>query len=357
MPRSVRGGCQVCAVDRHPVPARAEVVHSGRSEVVHNRVESARPRAGRVQHAPVDLDLPALQLRPRLRDAGYSDTEISRLLRSGDLTPVRSGAYVVGSLPDGAAARHALRLRADVEHLADDVVASHVSAAVLHGLPTWGLSLQRVHVSRDRRRSGGRVGSTVHVHIAPLRADEIVTVGGIAVTSAARTVVDLARSVPFEPAVVIADHALGRRLVTRADLDDALLRATRWPGTPAARRAIAFADGRSESIGESRSRVAMRRAGLPDPLPQWEVRAADGRLIGRVDFGWPDRATVGEFDGRIKYGRLLRPDQQPGDAVYAEKLREDELRSVRLGVVRWTWADLGRFGPVADRLWRSFRTS
>lgn len=305
----------------------------------------------------MDLDLPTLQLRPRLRDAGYSDNEISRLLRSGDLTPVRPGAYIVGALPDGAAARHALRLHADVEQLADDVVASHVSAAVLHGLPTWGLSLQRVHVSRDRRRSGGRVGRQVHVHIAPLRADEIVTVGGIAVTSPARTVVDLARSVPFEQAVVIADDALARRLVDRAELDAALRRATRWPGNPAARRVIAFADGRSESIGESRSRVAIRRAGLPDPLPQWEVRTADGRLIGRVDFGWPEHAAVGEFDGRIKYGRLLRPGQQPGDAVFAEKLREDELRSVALGVVRWTWVDLGCFGPVADRLRRTFRTS
>lgn len=316
------------------------------------------PQGARSVHPGlVDLDLPILQLRPRLREAGYSDTEISRLIRTGDMTAVRPGAYVVGALPDGVAARHALQLRADVEHLADDVVASHVSAAVLHGLPTWGLSLERVHVSRGRRRSGGRVGRHVHLHIAPLQADEIVTISGAAVTSAARTVVDLARTVPFEQAVVVADAALARRLVDRADLDDALQRATRWPGNPAARRAIAFADGRSESVGESRSRVAIRRAGLPVPLPQWEVRVGDGRLIGRVDFGWPDLAAVGEFDGRVKYGRLLRPDQQPGDAVYAEKLREDELRSVGLGVARWTWVDLGRFGPVADRLRRTFRRS
>jgi hypothetical protein len=218
-------------------------------------------------------------------------------------------------------------LGAELDHVADDAVASHVSAAVLHGLPTWGLSLERVHVSRDRRRSGGRVGRHVHVHIAPLQA------------------------------VVVADTALARGLVDRTELDGALQRAMRWPGSPAARRAIGFADGRSESVGESRSRVALYRAGLPDPAPQWEVRAADGRLVGRVDFGWPDLATVGEFDGRIKYGRLLRPGQQPGDAVYAEKLREDELRSLALGVVRWTWGDLDRFGPVADRLRRTFRTA
>lgn len=336
------------------------VVHSrdARRTPVHSRWELAPrqcPQAGTL--ASVDLDLPALQLRSRLRGAGYSDSEIRRLLRAGDLTTVRPGAYIAGPPPDAAAARHALRLRADVEHLADDAVASHVSAAVLHGLPAWGVSLERVHVSRDRRRSGGRVGRHVHVHIAPLQADEVVTIGGIAATSAARTVVDLARSVPFEQAVVVADAALARRLVSRAELDSALERATRWRGSPAARRTIAFADGRSESVGESRSRVVLRRADLPDPVPQWEVRAADGRLIGRVDFGWPGLATVGEFDGRLKYGRLLRPDQQPGDAVYAEKLREDELRSAGLGVARWTWADLDRFGPVADRLRRAFRMS
>ncbi|MQA15159.1 MAG: hypothetical protein GEV09_13600 [Pseudonocardiaceae bacterium] len=292
-----------------------------------------------------------------MRDAGYSDKEIRRMLRTGSLTVVRRGAYAVGTPPDGAAARHELRLRADLEHLTDDAVGSHVSAAVLHGLPTWGISLERVHVSRDRGRSGGRVGRRVHVHAAPLDADEVVAVGGIAVTSVARTVVDLARSVPFEQAVVVADAALAGGLVDRATLDGAVRRAARWRGSPAAHRVVAFADGRSESVGESRSRVAVRRAGLPDPVPQWEVRAAGGRLVGRVDFGWPGLATVGEFDGRVKYGRLLRPGEQPGDAVFAEKLREDELRSLELGVVRWTWADLGRFGPVADRLWRTLRTA
>ncbi|MGH3906076.1 MAG: type IV toxin-antitoxin system AbiEi family antitoxin [Pseudonocardiaceae bacterium] len=303
----------------------------------------------------MELDPPALHLRPRLRGAGYSDQEIRRMLRTGDLTAVRPGAYVVGTPPDDAAARHVLRVRADLEHLTDDAVASHASAAVLHGLPTWGVSLERVHVSRNRR-SGGRVGRRVHVHVAPLKTDEVVTVDGITVTSPARTVVDLARSVPVEQAVVVADAALARGLVDRAELDDAVQRATRWRGSPAAQRVVAFADGRSESVGESRSRVALRRAGLPDPVPQWEVRTADGLLVGRVDFGWPGLATVGEFDGRVKYGRLLRPGQQPGDAVYAEKLREDELRSMGLSVVRWTWPDLARFTPVVTRLQQSFQT-
>ena len=74
-----------------------------------------------------------------------------------------------------------------------------------------------------------------------------------------------------------------------------------------------------------------------------------------TDFGWPELRTVGEFDGRVKYGRLLEPGQDPGDVVYAEKLREDAVRAQRLEVVRWTWADLDDFAPTAARIRERFR--
>ena len=41
-----------------------------------------------------------------------------------------------------------------------------------------------------------------------------------------------------------------------------------WLGVPDARRVVAFADARSESVGESRSRVAIALAGLPPPQLQ-----------------------------------------------------------------------------------------
>jgi hypothetical protein len=76
--------------------------------------------------------------------------------------------------------------------------------------------------------------------------------------------------------------------VERAELLACLDRAKRWPGGPAARRVVAFADGRADSVGESRSRVAIAAAGLPTPVLQWEVRAeGTGGFVGRVDFGWP----------------------------------------------------------------------
>ena len=330
-----------------------------------------------------------LHTRPALLAAGYSDRELRRALRAGELTPVRRGSYVRGQPPDDAALRHLVAARAALDHLTGGVACSHVTAAVLHGLPVWRIPLRRVQVTRTEalRRSGSRANARVHVHAAPLTADEIVTLAGMPVTSLARTAVDLARSLPFEEAVAVVDAALhgldgpGRMrspsahppVVGRLDspvtghplphhpatrrepldpteLAAALERAAGWPGVPAARRAIAFADGRSASVGESRSRVAISRAGLPEPVLQWTVFDAEGRLVGIVDFGWPEQRTVGEFDGRVKYGALLRPGQEPGDAVFEEKRREDRLRDQGLAVVRWTWPDLAQFARTATRL-------
>jgi hypothetical protein len=67
--------------------------------------------------------------------------------------------------------------------------------------------------------------------------------------------------------------------------------------------------------------------------------------------GWRDERLLGEFDGRIKYGRLLRPGQDPGDAVFEEKLREDALRDEGWGMVRWVWAELARPAALVQR-WR-----
>lgn len=72
-----------------------------------------------------------------------------------------------------------------------------------------------------------------------------------------------------------------------------------------------------------------------------------------MDFGWPEHGVAGEFDGQVKYGRLLRPGQSPGDAVFAEKVREDRLRGEGLTVVRWTWDELTPFDAVESRLRRA----
>lgn len=295
------------------------------------------------------VEIPTPLLRRKLLAAGWTDAELRRRRLAGGLVTVGRGAYLSGGDErlDDAAARHAL---AAVAAGAGDGAISHVSAAALHGLPVWGLRLERAHRTRHRD-SGGRRSRGIHLHTAPLDADEIVEIGGVPLTTAARTVVDVARNGPFEPAVAVADAALRLRLVTHAELEAAVTRARGWPGVPRARRVVAFADGRSESVGESRSRVAIARAGLPVPELQFAVRIR-GDDVAFTDFGWPRWYTVGEFDGRVKYGRRLAPGQEPGDVVFAEKVREDAIRDTGQRVVRWTWDELPSFADVAARIRR-----
>ena len=166
---------------------------------------------------------------------------------------------------------------------------SHASAAVLHGLPTWSSAIDRMHVTRDRS-GGGRRRPVVHVHGAPLRAHDVVVVDGIAVTSVVRTVLDLARTVPMEQAVAAGDRALALGL-SPLELERGLVTMEHWPGVRRARRVVGFLDGRSESAGESVSRVRMFEDGLPIPDLQHEIFGPDGRLVARVDFLWEEQQT------------------------------------------------------------------
>ena len=75
--------------------------------------------------------------------------------------------------------------------------------------------------------------------------------------------------------------------------------------------------------------------------------------MGSTDFAWQADRLVGEFDGQIKYGRLLPPGQEPGDAVFAEKRREDAIRDEDWGVIRWVWAELQRPDRLAARVRRA----
>jgi hypothetical protein len=290
-----------------------------------------------------------------LLSQGYNPQELARMLRDGTLTRIRRGAYVRLVDQDGAESNNAQYRRlilSTVPQLDPQAVVSHGSAAVLHGLPTWTEATARVHVTRNRH-GGARRRALVEVHGAPLDAADLTLIDGLTVTSLNRTVLDLARTLPWEQAVAAGDRALGLGL-TRGELTTGLQRMRGWPGTRSARRAVAFLDGRSESAGESVSRVRIHEAGLPAPVPQLKIFDSSGRFVARVDFGWEEERTIGEFDGKAKYSELLKPGQTPRDAMLAEKRREDLLRDLGWQVVRWTWADLYRSGVIRDRVLRAF---
>jgi hypothetical protein len=288
-----------------------------------------------------------------LLDAGYSHNELARLQRTGTVTRLRRGAYTWNAGEVEAAERHRQLIRATVPMLSEEAVVSHVSAAVLHGLPVWNNDLEYVHVTRART-GGGRRRGPVHLHPAPLPDTEVVVTEGLRVTTLARTVVDVARLLPFERAVTTGDAAL-RAGLSQDELSAVMAGSRRRPGVAAARRAVLFLDGRSESPGESLSRVLFAQLGLPSPELQYEVLDDRGVLVGRADFCWEEHRTLGEFDGKIKYGRLLRPGEAAQDVVYQEKRREDALRDLGWQMVRWNWVDLNAGAALAERLQRAFR--
>lgn len=301
-------------------------------------------------------------LTRELSRQGFTSGEVAVLERNGDLVRLRRGAYALGEAPDEPsetedeyaqlATRHRQLIEATLGLLHPRAVISHGSAAVLHGLPVFPGAIQQVHVTRDRH-GGGVSRSSLQVHGSRLRDVDVIMRDGIAVTSLARTVGDLARTLPFDQGVAVGDQAL-RMGLEPDELAVVLEFAARWVGSAQARRVAAFLDGRSESVGESFSRVRCHELGLPAPEPQYDVFDDEGLHIGRADFGWPEFRTLGEFDGEVKYRRLRRLDETVEDAVIREKLREDRLRDLGWQVVRWIWAELFRAEVIAERLHRAF---
>lgn len=213
-------------------------------------------------------------------------------------------------------------------------VVSHASAAILHGLPVPSSMLDRVWVTRPGR--GGRISPLLHLCRADLDEGDVVEVDGMATTSITRTCLDLTRRLGFTAGVILADAALHRD-ADRLALMEGVRRGVR--GDARARRTLAFADGRSESPTESRSRVLMHQLGIEIPDLQVEIYDERG-FAGRCDFCWRERRLLGEYDGRGKYLRDSGLAIDPAEVVWREKRREDRLRRCDYDMVRWTKAEL-----------------
>ncbi len=280
---------------------------------------------------------------------GGSDNLI-RAMRRGGLASVRGGAYLDGdvwqSLQDEQ--RHRLLVYATVPRLAPGAVVSHASAAVLHGLPILGVAPSVVHITRERS-SGGFQRGYLHTHATTMSAGPTVVKDGVRLTSAARTVIDCAATMPFEAAVCIADAALYKRVTSTDELGALAAAMAGRRGIGRVRQVLGFADARSESCGESFSRVQMDRAGLPTPSLQFAVGSGD-RFIGRADFAWKEYRTLGEFDGAAKYDSLISEDESLRVVLREERKRERALIDAGWEVVRWGWTDLANYGRLAAQI-------
>lgn len=235
-----------------------------------------------------------------------------------------------------------------LDRLGPEVAASHQTAALLLGLDTYGLPLDKIHVIRLDPNKGKTEADVVHHHGRIPDPDELTVVSGLTVANPTRTVYDLSAGASIESLMVTASSALRLGLATDLDLADSEGRYAHLRGSRRARLAVRLSDGRAESVGEVRSLHAMWRNGVPRPELQFEIYE-NGRLIARVDFAWPEFRHLGEFDGLIKYG-LIDGGFDARSALINEKRREDAIRSLLWGLSRWIWANID---PRSQRGWAS----
>lgn len=178
---------------------------------------------------------------------------------------------------------------------------SHSSAARLHGFSTWGCG-SSIHLSFPAGSNRKSNGPGVSSHVQQLETGRLRFhyLGGasVTVTSPTQTVVDCLRLFSPQVSTVIADSALQLGL-SLGDLESCLDTSPVVRGSAKARRLLPLLDSRSESAGESRTRLLLHCMNLPTAELQVEIFSRLG--THRVDFAWPQFKIALEFDGWGKY--------------------------------------------------------
>ena len=294
--------------------------------------------------------------RAEALECGETDRTLRQSVRRGEVVRLRHGMYAPGDahqkLDD--AARHLVLARAVVAGQRGDVALTGPSAALLHGFDVWGHDLTVVHLLRLDKGAGRHEAGVVHHHSAPEVVGGVGPYAGLLAVSPAHAVWEVARLSTLESAVVTADSALHRDSTRHsgkpgADKDKVGLadqlgalaeRCVAHPRSRTARLALRLARKESESPGESLTRVGCYRHGIPAPVLQYEVIDDDGLYLGRSDFYWEEFRHLAEFDGKVKYERLLQPGESASDCVVREKQREDAMRGTLRGMTRMVWAEV-----------------
>lgn len=277
-----------------------------------------------------------------LREAGDDIRYLRDQARAGGLHRVRRGVYALPSTWDSVdgRGRHILHVRAAIHAMRSPVIVAGRSAAALWDIPGAAHWPEQVTLL-CAPRGGGASEADVRRTISGFEHAQGTRVLGLPCTELARTGIDVARISGFADAVSVIDAVRDRRRsrpVTTAELTHELDLATGSPGGRRARRAVEFSTDRSESVGESRARVAMHRLGFVQPELQREFRDRDGRIF--PDFYWPDADVAIEFDGKVKYTRDEYTRGDPAQVVWREKRREDRLRRLVSRVDRVVTADV-----------------
>ena len=247
----------------------------------------------------------------------------------------------------GAPSTWEQRLMRGLLSLGGSAAVSHGAAARLHGLDRALPDDVAFLVTRSHRNS--RLDDTVHSSGLIAKVD-LVTVDGFRVTSATRTILDLA-NIEVDPDRLRAaiDSAVRLQLsapqAIRRRLQD--LRRSGRTGVRMIDELLADAGG--HTMLEREFLRLVRDAGLPRPHTQVVFR--DGkRTTARVDFLFTDWNIVVEVSGRVGHST---PSERARDAQ-----RRNELQDLGLRVYEFTWEHVTRRPAwVQDQMRRHLRVA
>jgi len=134
----------------------------------------------------------------QLNEKGLNSRAIKALVLHGKLVRLRHGCYIRAELweKQSTSVRSRQQIRAHAHGTlttsVGSYVYSHTSAARLHGLYLWDVD-DLIHVLLPGNPSSERVGKDVCGHTRPWTESEVVSLGGLRVTSLERTALDCAR--------------------------------------------------------------------------------------------------------------------------------------------------------------------
>jgi Transcriptional regulator, AbiEi antitoxin len=275
-------------------------------------------------------------------DSGETDRTLATARREGLIVRLRRGMYAPADLYNASddAGKHLLHARAALAAQQGSVALTGPSAAALHGFALYQEDLAIVHLLRLDRGCSHHAAKINHHVVTQDIEDDLGIYDGITAISPARAVWEVACRSTLESGVVTADSALHQDPRLREALEELQQRFAYFPGSRRGRLAIKLADPRAESPGESVTRVQFHRYGIPMPDSQYHVIDRHGVLVGISDWYWEEQRHLGEFDGKIKYQRLLRPGETASDCVIREKKREDAMRAELRGMSRFIWSEV-----------------
>jgi hypothetical protein len=226
--------------------------------------------------------------RPFSRAAAVRAGLAPKLFRGSRFRRIFRGVYVdaeVGLTPK-------LRAEAALVPFDKTAFASHASAARIHGVPIPTLPDEHVTVLKAAHR---RVLPTIRSHLRT--GGRIVVRDGVRVSGFAQMFTELAEILSLVDLVVVGDNLVRHERITCAELLE-FCRSSGLPSARAAATAAAYVRDRVDSPMETRLRMLIVLAGLPEPVVNDTVRTADGEPLRRYDLSYPAAKVIVEYDGR-----------------------------------------------------------